>query len=301
MKRGADEFEPVAELPGDHPEPSVAELERRVAELDARNLDLERLAAARGVKLSCANIALSRAKIAFDEAAARREAMVQEVSHDLRTPLTSIKGAAQNLLDGIAGPLDDGAREYVEMMRDQAERLIGVVSWLVDAMSVSAEPMELSATEIDLSVLAADVVKSLSPIARERGIALEVRASEPVVAFADQRRLREVVENLLGNALKFTSAGGTVAVCVGNDVDSVCIRVVDTGIGMSPEEANRVFDRYYYRRNDPRGGRGLGLAISREIVRVHGGDITVKSRAGEGSELIVVLPKQRTPVTGRES
>lgn len=295
MKPRADEPETKA---GEPSAPSVAELERRIAELDARALELEQLAAARGVKLSCANIALSRAKIAFDEAATRREAMVQEVSHDLRTPLTSIKGAAQNLLDGIAGPLDDGAREYVEIMRDQADRLIGVVSWLVDAMSVSAEPMELSATDVDLSLVAKEVVRTLSPVARERGIALEVSAPAPAIALADERRIREVVENLLGNALKFTSAGGSVTVRVGSDDDTVCIRVVDTGIGMSPEEANRVFDRYYYRRNDPRGGRGLGLAISREVVRVHGGEITLKSRAGEGSEFIVVLPKRTLPTAG---
>jgi signal transduction histidine kinase len=298
VKPRANAPETKAGEPADPNAPSVAELERKIAELDARALELERLAAARGVKLSCANIALSRAKIAFDEAAARREAMVQEVSHDLRTPLTSIKGAAQNLLDGIAGPLDDGTREYVELMRDQADRLIGVVSWLVDAMSISAEPMELSAAEVDLSLLAKEVVRTLLPVARERGIALEVSAPAQAIALADERRMREVVENLLGNALKFTSAGGSVTVRVASDDDTVCIRVVDTGIGMSPEEANRVFDRYYYRRNDTRGGRGLGLAISREVVRVHGGEITLKSRAGEGSEFIVVLPKRSLPTAG---
>jgi signal transduction histidine kinase len=278
-------------------EERVHALEERVAALEARNLELERMAAARGVKLSCANIALSRAKIAFDEAAKRREEMVHDVSHDLRTPLTSIKGAAQNLLDGIAGPVDGSIREYVEIMRDHAERLIAIVNWLVQAISVSADPVELHTGEVDLEVLAEDVVRGLLPIARERGVTLSAE-TKPARAIADDRRLRQVLENLVGNALKFTREGGSVTLLVCSEAERVCIRVTDTGIGMSAEEANRVFERYYRKGS---GGAGLGLAICREVVRLHGGEITVRSTVGVGSEFIVALPSAMPPLIPDES
>jgi signal transduction histidine kinase len=258
--------------------------------LDARNLELEQLAAERGVKLSCANIALSRAKIAFEEAANRREEMVQDVAHDLRTPLTSIKGATQNLLDDMAGPLSDSAREYIEIVEDQAERLIGIVNWLVDAMRVSLDPVELKTTPIDIGQLAKRVVRGLRPIAEEQEIELTVK-TESAGALVDPDKLLLVLENLVGNALKFTESGGKVSVWVRPVADTVQIGVADTGIGLSPDDVEHVFDRYY-RSGHARGGSGLGLSISRELVRLHGGDIAVTSEKGKGSTFVVTLPSE---------
>jgi len=263
-------------------------LARELRELDARNLELEQLAAQRGVKLSCANIALSRAKIAFEQAAHRREEMVQDVAHDLRTPLTSIKGASQNLLDDMAGPLNDSAREYVEIVGDQAERLIGIVNWLVDAIRVSLDPVELKTTPVEIDQLAKRVARGLRPIADEQEIALTVE-TEPAGALVDPDKLLLVLENLVGNALKFTDSGGKVSVSVKSVEKTVEISVADTGIGLSPDEVDHVFDRYY-RSSHPRGGSGLGLSISRELVRLHGGDVSVTSEKGKGSTFVVTLP-----------
>jgi signal transduction histidine kinase len=270
-------------------------LAKELRELDERNLELEQLAAQRGVKLSCANIALSRATIAFEQAAQRREEMVQDVAHDLRTPLTSIKGAAQNLLDDMAGPLSDSAREYVEIVGDQAERLIGIVNWLVDAMRVSLDPVELKTTPIDIDELAKRVVRGLGPIADEQGVDLRVDA-EPAGALVDPDKLLLVLENLVGNALKFTESGGNVAVSVRPVEQTVEITVADTGIGLSPDELDHVFDRYY-RSSHPRGGSGLGLSISRELVRLHGGDVAVTSEKGKGSTFVVTLPNDCRDLT----
>jgi signal transduction histidine kinase len=276
----------------------AVELERlakELRELDQRNLELEQLAAQRGVKLSCANIALSRAKIAFEQAAHRREEMVQDVAHDLRTPLTSIKGATQNLLDDMAGPLSDSAREYVEIVGDQAERLIGIVNWLVDAMRVSLDPVELQTAPVGIHELAKRVVRGLRPIAEEQGIELTVD-TEPAGAIVDAAKLLLVLENLVGNALKFTESGGKVSVSVEQLADAVKITVADTGIGLSPEEAEHIFDRYY-RSGHPRGGSGLGLSISRELVRLHGGDVAVTSEKGTGSTFVVSLPSDCEDLT----
>jgi signal transduction histidine kinase len=273
----------------------LTQLIKQLQELDARNLELEQMAAQRGVKLSCANIALSRAKIAFEQAAQRREEMVQDVAHDLRTPLTSIKGASQNLLDDMAGPLSESAEEYVEIIRDQAEHLIGIVNWLVDAIRVSLDPVELNTTPIEVDQLAARVVRGLKPIAQEQEVTLSID-TEPSGALVDPSKLLLVLENLVGNALKFTESGGKVSVTVSAPGDTVEIAVTDTGVGLDPDEIERVFDRYY-RSSHPRGGSGLGLSISRELVRLHGGDITVTSEKGKGSTFLVTLPSDCRELT----
>lgn len=264
-----------------------AKTERRA--LEEHRQELENEAVQRGIKLSCARVALARAKIAFDEATRHREQLVQDVAHDLRTPLTSIKGASQNLLDGVAGPLGTDAREYVEIVREHSDRLIGAVDWLLEAMRAAAQPLQLDVSEVDLGELCASVVHGLTPIARERGIELTLdRIDAPTTADAD--KIRQVLENLLGNALKFTERGGSVHVRVESTRDDIHIHVCDTGIGMSAQELERIFERYY-RRYHTSGHSGLGLVISREVVRLHGGEIAVKSEPGRGSEFSVRLPR----------
>lgn len=268
----------------------VHALEGEVRSLDDQLRELENETAQRGVKLNCARIALSRAKIAFDETTRHREEMVQDVAHDLRTPLTSIKGAAENLLDGIAGPLAPDAQEYVEIVREHANRLIGAVNWLVDAMRATAEPLEVVGEEIDAAELVRSAVLSLQPIARDRGLTLTVDARSPALVYLDGGKVRQVLENLIGNALKFTEAGGSVHVDLTSSSTDALISVRDTGIGMSPEELERIFDRYYRRPGTPQSS-GLGLVIAREIVRLHGGEIRVTSEPGRGSEFTVRLPR----------
>jgi len=267
----------------------IRELEAAVAEMDERSLELEQEVARRGVKLSCANIALARAKIAFDETSRTREEAVQDIAHDLRTPLTSIKGATQNLLDGIAGPLEGRAEDYVEIIHDQSERLIGVVNWLVEAMRNNAGALTVDETPLDLAALVARCVRQLEPIAQERDITLSVEVC-PATLPGDAAKLQRVFENLVHNALKFTDAGGEVAVRLEGDESSYRVLVKDTGIGMSDEVLDRIFDRYY-RKPSREEGTGLGLVISRQVARLHGGDITVRSVEGEGSELTVHLPR----------
>jgi two-component system, OmpR family, phosphate regulon sensor histidine kinase PhoR len=267
----------------------VAALQKQLREQDARNRELENETVRRGVKLSCARIALTRAKIAFDESLRHREEMVQDVAHDLRTPLTSIKGAAQNLLDGVAGSLDPDAREYVEIVREHSERLIGAVNWLVAAMRATQGALDLHMADLDVGEVCANVVHGIRPIADERGIEL-VFEGAGAQAFVDGEKLRLVMENLVGNALKFTAPGGRVSVAIDSEGDDVVLRVRDTGVGIETKDQARIFERYY-RRDHTAGSNGLGLVICREVVRLHGGQICVKSQIGEGSEFTVRLPR----------
>jgi signal transduction histidine kinase len=267
----------------------ISELESQVRDLEAVNLSLEQEIARRGVKLSCANIALSRAKIHYDEQARHREAAVQDIAHDLRTPLTSIKGAAQNVLDGIAGPIGPKVETYVEIVRDQSQRLIGVVNWLIQAIRITSQPRSLEVISADLTDLLQSVVTNLTPIAEERGIELSLSGSELVV-WLDAMKLHQVFDNLVGNALKFTDPGGSVRVKLEDRGECAVVVIEDTGIGMGPEALERIFHRYY-RVDSEREGSGLGLLIARQLVQLHGGDITVESELGKGSRFSVSLPK----------
>ena len=270
-------------------EARIKELESRVQELEDENLNFEREVARRGVKLNCANIALSRAKIAYDEQARHKNEAVQDIAHDLRTPLTAIKGAAQNVLDGIAGPLDPGVRDYVDIIHSQSQRLMGVVNWLLQAIRITSEMRALDAKDQDLGAAIRRVAQGLAPIAEARQIELVVEAPELVACF-DAQKLGLVLDNLIGNALKFTDPGGRVTVSIEDQIKRVAISIADTGIGMSSDALERIFHRYY-RAEPEREGSGLGLLIARELVRLHSGDIKVESELGQGSTFTITLPK----------
>jgi signal transduction histidine kinase len=240
-----------------------------------------------------ANRALATSNLELLETDRMRETLVANVTHDLRTPLTAIKGAADNLLDGVAGAISPDQREYVEIVRDHATRLTGTVNELLQAARLQADQIELHPEPLDVYAIVADIASGLQPLAGERSVQLEVHGRE-ARALADRDKLRCAVENLISNALKFTDEGRvTVEVKPAGDVVEVAVR--DTGHGIPAEELPRLFERFY-RGSTRKPGTGLGLSIARNLVRLHGGDITVASEAGRGSEFCVRLPRERTPV-----
>jgi signal transduction histidine kinase len=253
--------------------------------------NLEAQVAARTESLRQTNIALARANLELEALARKREEMVLEVSHDLRTPLTSVKGAAENLLDGIAGKLDESQREYVEIVRDHAGRLIEAIGKLLDAARQPEPTVDLELVAVDVGALARNVARSLQPIAEERGVDLEVETSGTIDTFADADKLRKVMENLIGNALKFTDRGGSVGIAVARRDGDILVTVEDTGIGIGEKDLAHVFDRFRRGRVDDRPGSGLGLAITRDLVRLHGGDVLVSSEPGRGSTFSAILPR----------
>ncbi len=259
-------------------------------ELGQARANLESQVAARTESLKQTNIALARANLELEALARRREEMILEVSHDLRTPLTSVKGAAENLLDGIAGKLGESQREYVEIVRDHAGRLIDAISKLLDAARAPEPTVDLDLDTVDVCALAMDVARSLQPIAEERGVDLEVEARGRIETFADRGKLRKVMENLLGNALKFTDRGGKVGIAVARGDGDIRVTVTDTGIGIAENDLAHVFDRFRRGSENDRPGSGLGLAITRDLVRLHGGDVVVSSEPGRGSTFSAVLP-----------
>ncbi|MBI3458450.1 MAG: GAF domain-containing sensor histidine kinase [Candidatus Rokubacteria bacterium] len=216
------------------------------------------------------------------------------VSHELRTPLAAIKGFADNLLDGVTGPLTGKQRHYLLRIHDNVDRLTRMVSDLLDLTRIEAGKIELALEALDPAETIADATESLRPLARARGIevVLDLRGCPPI--WGDPDKIHQVLTNLISNALKFTPPGGQVTVTAAPAPGGMArIAIHDTGLGIPPEERERVFDKFYQagRVDGERPpGSGLGLTIARHLVELHRGRIWVDDGVGRGSTFVVLLP-----------
>ncbi|MET0560516.1 MAG: ATP-binding protein [Gaiellaceae bacterium] len=218
-----------------------------------------------------------------------RDELVASVSHELRTPLTSILG----YLDlAIEDPdLPDHLRGNLDVAERNAERLLGIIG---DILAASSSSSSVEASLTPLAIDAREIVRAsaeaLAPRASGRAITLDMAGLEEAFVWADPLRLRQVVDNLLSNAITYNRDGGTVFLGTTSDGDSSWILVRDTGSGMTEDERARLFQRFYKVGPARRSGTGLGLAISRDIVRAHGGELGLHSSPGVGSTFIIKLP-----------
>jgi signal transduction histidine kinase len=216
---------------------------------------------------------------------------VADVSHQLRTPLTSIQGFAQAILDGTAK--DDEAREKAaSVIDDESKRMIKQVNELLELSRMQSGQLELSLEPVDIKELLLHCQEVFSLRAEETGVRL-ITDIEPLVPVSgDEDRLEQVFSNLLDNALKNTPRQGEIVIRSRNrDNDKVEIMISDTGPGIPPEQVPYVFERFY-QASGLRSGFGLGLAIVREIIIRHDGEIRVKSEPGEGTQFIITLPSR---------
>jgi PAS domain S-box-containing protein len=215
-------------------------------------------------------------------------------SHELRTPLTSIKGYAEFLEDGVGGPLTDDQREHVRQIQAGTQRLGRIVDDMLDFARLEAGVFQLQPLRMDLARVVTAEVASLRPLALEKQVTLELcEPARALVATADPTRVGQVLLNLVGNAIKFTPAGGHVAVEMGSRDGHVRVEVRDNGIGIPPECHERVFEKFYQvnpSSTREHGGAGLGLAISKALVEAHGGQIGLDSTPGQGSTFWFTLP-----------
>ncbi|HEX5858292.1 MAG TPA: ATP-binding protein [Microbacterium sp.] len=240
-------------------------------------------------------IVVSRDVTAEVTALRARDDLVASVSHELRTPLTSILGYIELVLDDEH--LSASARRQLGIAERNATRLLDMVADILAGSGDSRAAVELSvhASEESLDGVVRAAVESAAPRAAERRITIDASGVEPTIAYIDPHRVRQVIDNLLSNAVKYGHDGGSVAVGVTSDVDHAWLVVRDDGPGISAEEVPRLFERFFRSdavRNTSTHGSGLGLGISRDIVRSHGGEITVQSTPGEGSTFIARLPRR---------
>jgi PAS domain S-box-containing protein len=228
----------------------------------------------------------------LEQADRLKDELISIVSHDLRTPLTSIMGYLELALDDDGGSAAEH-RDYLLVAQRNSERLHRLVDDLLFVSRVKSGRAGLELEAADVGRLVRDAVENALPTASSAGIVLASHCDRNVTADVDPHRLTEAIENLLSNALKFTPPGGRVDVRVAGDVDTVTIRVSDTGIGVAEEDLEHLFDRFFRTANaEGVPGAGLGLSIVKAIVDAHGGTIDVASGEGEGTAFALRLPRR---------
>ncbi len=226
-------------------------------------------------------------------AAASRESFVAHVAHELRTPLTNIMLWAQTATER-GGDDPRTTEQALNVITTESRRLERVVQDMLSISAIESGRQSLELVDVDLGMLVDDLRSDYGPQAAEKGLELtfDLPPKLPILR-ADRDKVSVTLHNLLGNAIKYTPAGGTVAVRVVADEGGVRIDVTDTGIGIRPEDLGRVFERFQRADDERLGGivgTGLGLAIARDLARLHGGDVEAESELDEGSTFTLRLP-----------
>ena len=223
--------------------------------------------------------------------------VIANVSHEMRTPLTSIVGFTDFAADSLEQLEDTQARsdvaEYLTVIRRGAEKLSALVEDLLLQQQAALGKLTLNLEPLDLSNLAQECVEGFRPLAQERGITVDLDLNAVPNVPADCQRMIQVLDNLVGNALKYTQRGGRVLVATETTAQGALLQVSDNGPGMTRDETSRIFTPFYRAvsaRRSEKGGAGLGLALTKSIVDAHGGNIRVTSALGSGSTFSVLLP-----------
>ena len=239
------------------------------------------------------------ARVAMEAANLAKSRFLANMSHELRTPLNAIIGYTELILDATYGEIPERVRGTLQRVERSGRHLLGLINEVLDLSKIEAGQFKLDTAPFSLADTAAAAVSSLESLAREKRIKLTATTSPGLPqAIADERRITQVMVNLIGNALKFTDAG-EVEVRVTADADALAVSVRDTGPGIAPEHRSRIFEEFQQADTSttrPKGGAGLGLAISKRIVEMHGGTLALlESEVGRGSTFGFTLPRGGPP------
>lgn len=224
---------------------------------------------------------------ALEETEQRRLRLISEVAHELRTPLATITGYMEGLVDGVFPATDE---VFIATGREAA-RLERLAANLSELSRVEEGAMGLRFERLDLSESAREVAERLRPQFEVKGVSLRVVDLPPLYVLADRDRMAQVLTNVIGNALSYTPEGGAVEISGGVTADGVAVSVADTGRGLDEDQLERVFDRFYRADRSAPGGTGIGLTIARSLVHAHRGSIEATSAGpGRGSAFTITLP-----------
>jgi signal transduction histidine kinase/CheY-like chemotaxis protein len=250
-----------------------------------------------------AEVALSRARL-FEEIRARNDELeranrtksefLANMSHELRTPLNAIIGFSELLIDEPDGGYDkETCSAYMETIHESGQHLLALINDILDLSKVEAGRMELFPESIAVAEAVRHVVRTVEPLLAQKHITLEADHVEAGWLTADEGKLKQILINLLSNAIKFTEEGGRVTVTAERQDGSVCFTVADTGLGIAQEDQQRIFEEFQQVDSGPGRrfeGTGLGLALTRRLVELHGGRIWLESELGKGSSFYVEMP-----------
>ena len=237
---------------------------------------------------------LEQANERLEEVNGRKRDFLAATSHELRTPLNAILGFSDVLGQQLFAPLNERQLEYVDDIRSSGQHLLSLIDDVLDVTKVESGQLELTTADVDIDALLIDVVALLRTHAARRAVSVSLDTSTGVTVRADARLVRQVVLNLLANAIDFTPAGSAVQVGSFASTNGVRISVTDAGPGIPPHELERIFEPFE-QGSERQGGTGLGLALARRFVEAHGGELDVVSSVGRGSTFSFTLP--RRPVT----
>ncbi|MDI6600346.1 MAG: ATP-binding protein [Thermoanaerobacteraceae bacterium] len=216
-----------------------------------------------------------------------RQELISNISHELRTPLTTIRGFIQGIMDGMVRPEEE--RQYLRIALDEVGRMTNLVGDLLELSKLQTGSVKLYKKEFPVKSLMDEAIKGFEMECRDKDIEIRAEVEEEFNITADRDRIKQVLINLIGNAVKFTPAGGHITVSARRSDDRAVFKVSDTGPGIPEENMPFIFDRFY--RGDNAGqGHGLGLAIAKELVELHGGTIRAESRPGQDTTFIFDLP-----------
>ena len=240
---------------------------------------------------------LSLANARLHELDKLKSMFIASMSHELRTPLNSIIGFTGIILGGMSGDITDEQKKQLGMVKGSASHLLELINDVIDVSKIEADKVALSIEEFDLAALVLDVHKSFETIADEHRLKITFEPSEKLIISSDKRRTKQVVMNLVSNAIKFTDKG-RIDITLTKTETCVEISVADTGIGIKKGDIGRLFQAFGRVATENRltEGSGLGLYLSKKIVSLLGGDIRVASEPGKGSVFTLALPlKYRKP------
>jgi len=223
-----------------------------------------------------------------------RQEFVGMLSHDMRNPLSAIIATLELSLDGSLGDLNDNQRQFLGSAMNDSRRMLEMLNDLLDGYKYEAVELKLEKTQFDVTQLISKLVSDFSALAKERQLELFQETPLSLTVTADEGKLARVISNLLTNALKFTPKEGRIIVSAADKKQFIQISIQDTGEGISPDELEKVFQKFYQvekRKLGRKTGTGLGLPLCRKLVDAHGGKIWVESQPGKGSKFIFTLPK----------
>jgi PAS domain S-box-containing protein len=240
-------------------------------------------------------LALKEKNAELERANKAKDSFLASMSHELRTPLNGIIGFAEFLADGKPGTINAKQEEYLEDILSSGRHLLHLINDILDIVKIQAGKLDLNLETFRLGDVIQEVRTGVRPIAQNKRIQISVAVASGLDAVTlDQQRFKQILYNLVSNALKFTADGGDVALTAGFDgAYAFRLSVCDNGIGIQPEDIKRLFQEFEQLESgtDRRfGGTGLGLALTRKLVEIQGGTIAVESEFGKGSTFTVVLP-----------
>jgi signal transduction histidine kinase len=220
-----------------------------------------------------------------------KEEIVSSISHDLRSPISSIMGFLDFLKKGVAGVLNERQKEMVESMLRSAGRLLAMVNNILDVARLDSQAVQVKLARASLAGLAGRAIETLNAIAQRRGISVELQAEEEFSVDVDAEQIERVFANLISNALKFSPDDARIVVSLRHDEERIEASVEDQGPGIPAQYLERVFEKFEQVPGTRHGGTGLGLTICRRFVEAHGGRIWAESAPGKGARFRFTIPK----------